>query len=144
MTEEDGLTYCRDQMVKWSASGLPFIAPVNTGYDASKVANDRAVYGLTPEWRQRQRDLAVEFTTAGLSFDTCNGYTEGQSILPTVEDGDAVTTWARETVRAVRRKLYGAADLQACCRPAPCRCPARCAPANAARTRVHRRCGRTG
>ena len=105
LTEEDRLAYCRDQMAKWSASGLPFIAPVNTGYDASKVFQDRAVYGLTPEWRQRQRDLAVEFTTAGLSFDTYNGFTEGQSILPTVEDGDAVTTWARETVRAVRRRL---------------------------------------
>jgi hypothetical protein len=105
LTEEDRLTYCRDQMAKWSASGLPFIAPVNTGYDASKVFNDRAVYGLTPEWRRRQQDLAVEFTTAGLSFDTYNGFTEGQSILPTVEDGYAVTTWARDTARAVRRKL---------------------------------------
>jgi hypothetical protein len=105
LTEEDRLGYCRDQMAKWSASGLPFIAPVNTGYDASKVFNDRAVYGLTAEWRQRQQDLAVEFTTAGLSFDTYNGFTEGQSILPTVEDGDAVTTWACDTARRVRRRL---------------------------------------
>jgi hypothetical protein len=105
LTEEDRLAYCRDQMARWSASGLPFIAPVNTGYDASKVFNDRAVYGLTPEWRRRQQDLAVEFTTAGLSFDTYNGFTEGQSILPTVEDGDVVTRWARHTVRAVRRRL---------------------------------------
>jgi hypothetical protein len=105
LTEEDRLAYCRDQMATWSASGLPFIAPVNTGYDASKVFQDRAVYGLTPEWRQRQQDLAVEFTTAGLSFDTYNGFTEGQSILPTFEDGDAVAAWARETVRAVRRRL---------------------------------------
>jgi hypothetical protein len=105
LTDEDRLAYCRDQMARWSGSGIPFIAPVNPGYDASKVAPDRAVYGLTPRWRQRQRELAVEFATAGLSFDTYNGYTEGQSILATVEDGDAVTTWACETVRTVRRRL---------------------------------------
>ena len=68
-------------------------------------AADRAVYGLTPEWRQRQQDLAVEFATAGLSFDTYNGFTEGQSILPTVEDGDEVTRWGCETVRLVRQQL---------------------------------------
>jgi hypothetical protein len=63
------------------------------------------VYGLTPQWRRRQQDLATRYATAGLSFDTYNGFTEGQSILPTVEDGDAVTTWACETVRRVRRRL---------------------------------------
>ena len=105
LTEEDRLAYCREQMAKWAASGLPFIAPVNPGYDATEVFDDRAVYGLTAQWRQRQRDLAVEFATAGLSFDTYNGFTEGQSILPTVEDGDAVTRWACDTVRSVRQQL---------------------------------------
>jgi hypothetical protein len=64
-----------------------------------------AAANLHAAWRQRQRDLAVEFATARLSFDTYDGFTEGQSILPTVEDGDAVTSWACDTTRAVRRQL---------------------------------------
>jgi hypothetical protein len=105
LTEEDRLTYCRNQMSMWSGSGIPFIAPVNPGYDASKLPEPKAVYGHSAQWRQRQQELAVEFATAGLSFDTYNGFTEGQSILPTEEDGDAVTTWACDTVRAVRHRL---------------------------------------
>ena len=104
ITEDERLAYARKIMTTWSESGIPFIAPVTPGYDAHIVFPGSGIYGFNPEWRLHQQKLAVEFATAGLSVESWNGWTEGQAIPPSREDGNVHLRWVRETVAATRRR----------------------------------------
>lgn len=104
LTDDERLAYARTILTTWSRSGIPFLAPVIPGYDAHIVFPDNGVYGFDPRWLSRQRDLATEFATDGLTVDTWNGWTEGYAIPPSQEDGRTHLEWVRSTVAAVRRQ----------------------------------------
>jgi hypothetical protein len=104
ITETERLAYARKIMTTWSESGIPFIAPVTPGYDAHIVFPGTGIYGFNPKWRLRQQKLTVEFASAGLSVESWNGWTEGQAIPPSQEDGDRHLRWVRATVAATRKR----------------------------------------
>jgi hypothetical protein len=101
--DEERQAYAESVFRRWSASGIPFIAPIMPGYDAHKVFPTAPVYGFTASWRERQAALAVEYATGGLSMDTWNGWTEGYAIPPSVEEGDVNFQWASEVVSRLNR-----------------------------------------
>lgn len=110
ITEDERLAYARSIMTTWSGSGIPLIAPVIPGYDAHIVFPGSGIYGFNPDWRLRQRQLVVDFATAGLSVDTWNGYTEGYAIPPTEEDGDTHLEWIHGTIAALRERWAETVD----------------------------------
>jgi hypothetical protein len=93
ITEDERLAYARDVMATWSASGIPFIAPVLPGYDAHLVFPGTGGYGFHPGWRLRQQRLAMRYATAGVTVDTWNGWTEGYAVPPSRQDGDVHLRW---------------------------------------------------
>jgi hypothetical protein len=111
ITETERLQYAESILKKWSASGIPFIAPILPGYDAHIVFPDLGKYGFNAAWRQKQKDLAARYSTDGLSIDCWNGWTEGYAIPPSVENGDVHMTWAADVIRAVRVKQEGLGDV---------------------------------
>ncbi|MEV0385587.1 hypothetical protein [Nonomuraea sp. NPDC050643] len=106
ITEDERLAYARGILTRWNDSGIPFVAPVIPGFDDRHLPfrDDPAVYGFNLQWRQRQRALALEFATAGLSVETWNGYSEAHAIVPTVEDGGNHLLWLRDIVLGLRRR----------------------------------------
>lgn len=106
VTEDERLAYARSVMTRWNNSGIPFIAPVIPGFDDRHLPfrDDPASYGFNRQWLHRQRSLALEFATAGLSVDTWNGYSEAHAIVPTVEDGTTHLLWLRDIAHTLRRR----------------------------------------
>lgn len=102
ITPDERMAYARQITATWARSGIPYLAPLLPGYDAHIVFPHLATYGFTADWLRQQRELAVANGNAGLVFDTLNGFTEGYNVYPTEEDGDVITTWARESVTAHR------------------------------------------
>lgn len=104
ITEEERLAYAESVMQLWGSSGIPFIAPIIPGYDASRVFPDNGHYGFNEDWRQRQLELAVTYENAGLSIDIWNGWSEGHGIPPTIEDGDVHMKWVSDVTEHLNTK----------------------------------------
>lgn len=104
ISEQERLQYAADTLRTWAGSGIPLIAAVTPGYDASKVFPQNGVYGFNPWWRERELELAVKFGNAGFSVDYWNGYSEGAAIPPTKEDGDVHQRWLADVIATHRRR----------------------------------------
>jgi len=102
ISDDDRQAYCESVLAKWRASSIPLIAPIMPGYDGHIVFKGSPVYGFTDSWRAKQKQLAVEYETDGISIDIWNGWTEGYAIPPSVEDGDANTKWAQDVVASAK------------------------------------------
>lgn len=100
ITENERMAYARNITATWTNSGIPYVATIIPGFDAHLVRPGQPAYGFHAEWLRQQRILAVDNGNAGVAFDPVNGFTEGRTIYPTVEDGDTIARWARETVAA--------------------------------------------
>lgn len=103
ISEGERQEYAESVLSRWSKSGLPLIAPIMPGYDAHLVFPQLPSYGFNAAWRQRQKNLAVQYQTDGLSIDIWNGWSEGYAIPPSREDGDVNMTWARDVVQAIKK-----------------------------------------
>lgn len=79
------------------------IAPILPGYDARLVFPDAGARGFHDQWRRGQKDLALEYATAGISVDCWNGWTEGYAIPPSREEGDVGLRGVRDVVDAARQ-----------------------------------------
>jgi hypothetical protein len=78
----------------WIATGIPFIQDVSPGYDAHVVFPAGVVYGNNNAWRQAQTLMVTGLSSAGLTFNVWNGYTEGFAGMPTTQYGTANYNWA--------------------------------------------------
>ncbi len=111
ITEDERQQYAESVMKKWSGSGIPFIAPVIPGYDAHIVFPDSPKFGFNDSWRERQKQLALQYASDGLTVDCWNGWTEGYAIPSSTENGDVHMRWVSDIVRRLRIKQEGLADL---------------------------------
>jgi hypothetical protein len=102
ITEEERQQYAESVLRRWHGSTLPLIAPLLPGYDAHLVFPKLPIYGFSDAWRRRQKELAVQYETDGVSFDIWNGWTEGYAIPPSVEEGEVNFQWAKEAIQAVK------------------------------------------
>lgn len=98
LTDDERHGYTELIMQRWSSSEIPFIAPIMPGYDSHLVFPLNPTYGFSDTWLARQRTLAVQHGTGGLSVDTWNGFTEGYAIPPSQEDGPRLLHWVQDTV----------------------------------------------
>jgi hypothetical protein len=80
------LTWKRDFVSSWIATGIPVIADVSPGYDARKVFAGSRQYGNNAAWREGQAAL-LALDVRGLTGNTWNGYTEGYAIVPSCTAG---------------------------------------------------------
>jgi len=101
ITESERQEYAESILKRWSASGIPLIAPIMPGYDAHLVFPDLPSYGFSATWRQRQKELALKYQTAGISIDLWNGWAEGYSIPPSMEEGSTNLEWVQDVLRSL-------------------------------------------
>jgi len=95
------LAWKREFTAAWAASGVPTLADVSPGYDASIVFPGSVRYGHTPEWREELRRIVADHGADGLVLNSWNGYTEAMAMVPTVERGDDAARWAAELAAIV-------------------------------------------
>jgi len=89
---------------RWSKSGLPYIMDVAPGYDNSIVfPKTKLKYGYTQKWRDAQSELVARYGTAGMVYNSWNGYTEGMAAMPTKERKDVDFQW----LKVMNMKLLG-------------------------------------
>ncbi len=103
ITEPERQEYAESILKRWSASGIPLIAPIMPGYDAHLVFPDLPSYGFNATWRQRQKELALQYQTAGISIDIWNGWAEGYAIPHSREEGSTNLLWVQDVLRNLPR-----------------------------------------
>jgi hypothetical protein len=102
-SEPQRIAWKRSFSQGWSGTGLPFLMDVSPGYDARIVFPGSARYGFTESWRDALSEMAVEFGTDGLVFNSWNGYTEGMAAVPTTEYGDVYFRWLQSMTAPLLR-----------------------------------------
>jgi hypothetical protein len=77
---------------------------VTPGYDNSIVfPKTKLKYGYTQKWRDAQSELVARYGTAGMVYNSWNGYTEGMAAMPTKERKDVDFQW----LKVMNMKLLG-------------------------------------
>ena len=101
ITEQERQEYAESILKRWANSGIPLIAPIMPGYDAHLVFPNLPSYGFNAIWRQRQKELALKYQTAGISIDLWNGWAEGYAIPPSVEEGNTNFLWVKDVLHSL-------------------------------------------
>lgn len=89
----------------WSLSGVPFLQDVAPGYDAHIVFPGSVHYGYDLAWRQALQTMVQQNGSAGLAYNSFNGYTEGMSALASQEYGSTHPAWVRSLTDYYRQTL---------------------------------------
>ncbi len=103
--ENNVKTWKRSFSQNWHNSGVPFLQDVSPGYDAHIVFPGSVKYGFTTTWRSSLAQMVEDFGSAGLVYNSWNGYTEGMSALASTEYGSAHNDWLRSLAGTYQQSL---------------------------------------
>lgn len=97
-TEDERIEKAGSIMQRWIDSEIPIILPLMTGFD--DTGTDRPItqkFGNSDEWLSKIKNFFGKYSSCikGVNFDSWNTYTEGGSVAPTKEYGDANLKFAK-------------------------------------------------
>jgi hypothetical protein len=99
--DQNRLLWKRRFISAWAETPVPTLVDVSPGYDASIVFPSAETFGMTASWRNALIQHVEDFGEHGIVLNSWNGFTEAMSMIPTLENDDAVYRWAADIVSRV-------------------------------------------